>query len=137
MPTTNIYLLQFKIQNHLEKTWNLNASTSELISKKHHLEFLTFHSPFCLFLIKTKYFNTFRIIRMFPLYFYPQYSTCWYQNNKNPYFSLYNSKISALISLCFGSYSSKKYTYFWNTNFNFPLYFYNKPIPSVIYLFLP
>ena len=36
MSTTNINLLQFKIQSHLQKRGlNLNAGTSELIPKKH------------------------------------------------------------------------------------------------------
>ena len=34
MSTTNIHLLQFKIQSHLEKMWTLNVGTSELIPKK-------------------------------------------------------------------------------------------------------
>ena len=37
----------------LEKTQTLNAGTSELVSKKTRLKFVTLHSPFCLFLIKT------------------------------------------------------------------------------------
>ena len=34
MSTTNIHLLQFKIQSHLQETWTLNAGTSYLIPKK-------------------------------------------------------------------------------------------------------
>ena len=39
MSTTNIHLLQFKIQGHLQKTQTLNLSISELIPKKTVLNF--------------------------------------------------------------------------------------------------
>ena len=57
MFTTNIHLLQFKIQSHLQKHKTLNASTSELIPKENHLKFLSLHSPFRLFLNKKNYLN--------------------------------------------------------------------------------
>ena len=46
MSTTNIHLLQSKIQSHLRKTRTLDACTSELTlyMKKNRLKFLTLHS---------------------------------------------------------------------------------------------
>ena len=48
MSTTNNLIQNSK---SLAKTGTLNAGTSELISEKKRLKFLTLHSPFCLFII--------------------------------------------------------------------------------------
>ena len=48
MSTTNIHLLQFKMQSNLQKRGlGMHMHMSELMPKKHRLKFLKLHSPFC------------------------------------------------------------------------------------------
>ena len=54
MSSTDIHLLQLKLQRHLQKRGlsMQNAGTSEIIPKEKKSTILTLHSPFCIFLIK-------------------------------------------------------------------------------------
>ena len=63
MSTTNIHLLQFKIQSHLQKRGLWMPVHQNSFRRKKHLKFLTLHLPFCLFLMKILHLKLIAILR--------------------------------------------------------------------------